>query len=78
MSSLKSYKHDLSTIEEISKLRLPDDEVLRVVHGEAVLEPQHRLFAERTVGHLKSARAVALVGHVVQRNVHLVLDLNKF
>lgn len=54
----KSVDDDLRSVEEVSKLGLPDDEVPRALDAEAKLEGQHGLLAEWAVGHLQEARLV--------------------
>ena len=44
---------DLCTIEEVSKLSLPDSQVTRTLNTETILKPKHCLFTQRTVGHLE-------------------------
>ena len=72
---IKAHQHNLSSVEEITKLSFPDDKVLGIVNRHPVLEPEHGLLAQRTVGHFEPAGTVALVGHAVQRNKHFILDL---
>ena len=45
--------HDLCSIKEISELCLPQHQIARALHAEAVLEPQHRFLTQRTVGNLR-------------------------
>jgi len=71
------YQHDLSSVKKVSELSFPDEEVIGVVDGHAVLEAEHRLLAQRAVGHLQLAGAVTLACHVVQGDVDLVVGLKR-
>ena len=44
---------DLSCVEKVPKLRLPDDEVGGTLHRHSVLEAHHGLLGEVAVGHLE-------------------------
>ena len=46
---------DLSCVEKVSELRLPDDEVGGTLHRHSVLEAHHGLLGEVAVGHLEPA-----------------------
>ena len=54
------YQNDLCPIEEVSKLRLPDDQVLGVLHGHPVLEGEDCLLGEDAVGNLQVASIASL------------------
>ena len=45
--------YDLRSIEEVSKLRLPDGQNLRRLQTDSILKAQHRLFRQNTVSHLE-------------------------
>ena len=49
----ESVDDDLCTIEEVSKLGLPDGQVVRTLHAETILKTKHRLFTQGTVSNLK-------------------------
>ena len=49
----ESVDDDLCPVEEVSELCLPDGQVARTLYAETILKPQHRLFAQGTVGNLK-------------------------
>ena len=49
----ESVDDDLCTVEEVSKLGLPDGQVARTLHAEAILKAKNCLFTQGTVGNLK-------------------------
>ena len=51
----KGVDRDLRAVEKVAKLRLPDDELLRVFPAHAVLEAEHGQLAQRAVGNLDLA-----------------------
>ena len=51
---------DLCTIEEVSKLSLPDGQVARALNTEPILKAKHSLFTQGTVGNLKWCASIIL------------------
>ena len=63
---------DLCSVKEVAKLCLPDTQVPWVLNAEAILEPQHCLLTEGTVGHLTgSGSHVTTVGKEGDRLLYM-------
>lgn len=50
----EGVEDDLSSVEEISELSLPDGKQLGLCDAHAIFESQHRLLRQRAVAHLNA------------------------
>ena len=68
----KGVDYDLGAIEEVTKLCLPNNQLVGATQAVSVLKPEHCLLAKKTVHHLQRT---LLGGESVQRNVNRLICL---